>query len=49
MGKEAYAQLVELCEERLATLLPMAPHPADPRKQPKTETQDVKYKQDTAT
>lgn len=30
MGKEAYDQLVELCEQRLASLLPMAPHPADP-------------------
>ncbi|MFG2293600.1 hypothetical protein [Streptomyces sp. NPDC048603] len=30
MGKEAYDVLVELCEARLASLLPMAPHPADP-------------------
>ncbi|GAA2501931.1 hypothetical protein GCM10010406_43040 [Streptomyces thermolineatus] len=30
MGGAGYARLVELCEERLASLLPMAPHPADP-------------------
>ncbi|MGQ4716433.1 hypothetical protein ACUN22_22400 [Streptomyces anulatus] len=30
MGKEGYDRLVELCEERLSSLLPMAPHPADP-------------------
>jgi hypothetical protein len=30
MGKPAYDTLVELCEARLASLLPMAPHPADP-------------------
>ncbi|GAA0412687.1 hypothetical protein [Streptomyces luteireticuli] len=30
MGPRAYARLVELCEERMASLLPMAPHPADP-------------------
>ncbi|MBC2875642.1 MULTISPECIES: hypothetical protein [Streptomyces] len=30
MGKKGYARLVELCEERMASLLPMAPHPADP-------------------
>lgn len=30
MGKEAYDRLAELCEQRLASLLPMAPHPADP-------------------
>nr|WP_184350234.1 hypothetical protein [Streptomyces olivoverticillatus] len=29
MGKKGYARLVELCEERMAALLPMAPHPAD--------------------
>ncbi|MCA6092357.1 hypothetical protein LE181_09305 [Streptomyces sp. SCA3-4] len=31
MGKDGYAQLVKLCEERMASLLPMAPHPADAR------------------
>lgn len=30
MGEKAYERLVELCEERLSALLPMAPHPADP-------------------
>lgn len=30
MGKEGYEALTELCEQRLASLLPMAPHPADP-------------------
>ncbi|MFJ5803897.1 hypothetical protein [Streptomyces decoyicus] len=30
MGKKGYAKLAELCEERLAATLPMAPHPADP-------------------
>ncbi|MCX5585295.1 hypothetical protein OHA91_17025 [Streptomyces erythrochromogenes] len=30
MGKEGYEALVQLCEARLASLLPMAPHPADP-------------------
>lgn len=31
MGKAAYDRLVELCEERLASQLPLlAPHPADP-------------------
>ncbi|MFD6184973.1 hypothetical protein [Streptomyces goshikiensis] len=30
MGKEGYEALVKLCEARLASLLPMAPHPADP-------------------
>lgn len=30
MGTQGYAALVELCEQRLASLLPMAPHPADP-------------------
>ncbi|MEW2412730.1 hypothetical protein AB0953_03230 [Streptomyces sp. NPDC046866] len=30
MGKEGYAELVKHCEARLASLLPMAPHPADP-------------------
>ncbi|MER7396994.1 hypothetical protein ABT381_15970 [Streptomyces sp. NPDC000151] len=30
MGKEGYDRLAELCEERLATETPMAPHPADP-------------------
>ncbi|MCM2420857.1 hypothetical protein [Streptomyces sp. RKAG293] len=30
MGAAGYGRLVELCEERLAALLPMAPHPADP-------------------
>jgi hypothetical protein len=30
MGSAGYARLVELCEERLASLLPMAAHPADP-------------------
>ncbi|MFF3767087.1 hypothetical protein ACFYYR_23765 [Streptomyces sp. NPDC001922] len=30
MGKGAYDRLVELCEQRLAAQLPMAPHPADP-------------------
>ncbi|KAF4407443.1 MULTISPECIES: hypothetical protein [Streptomyces] len=30
MGKGAYERLVELCEARLASLLPLAPHPADP-------------------
>ncbi|WP_170837785.1 hypothetical protein [Streptomyces sp. TP-A0874] len=30
MGKAAYDRLVELCEARLASLLPLAPHPADP-------------------
>jgi hypothetical protein len=31
MGKEGYARLVELCERRLASELPLvAPHPADP-------------------
>lgn len=31
MGKKGYAKLAELCEERLAATLPMAPHPADPK------------------
>ncbi|MDI5962845.1 hypothetical protein [Streptantibioticus silvisoli] len=31
MGAAGYARLVELCEARLASLLPMAPHPADPK------------------
>ncbi|MEU3874353.1 MULTISPECIES: hypothetical protein [Streptomyces] len=31
MGKKGYARLVELCEERMASVLPMAPHPADAR------------------
>lgn len=31
MGKEGYDRLVELCEQRLASRLPLvAPHPADP-------------------
>lgn len=31
MGKAGYDRLVELCEERLASQLPLlAPHPADP-------------------
>ncbi|WP_424213119.1 hypothetical protein ACN20G_14055 [Streptomyces sp. BI20] len=30
MGKAGYEVLVGLCEARLASLLPMAPHPADP-------------------
>ncbi len=30
MGPAGYAALAELCEQRLAGLLPMAPHPADP-------------------
>ncbi len=31
MGKAGYHRLVELCEERLASQLPLlAPHPADP-------------------
>jgi hypothetical protein len=29
MGKQAYAQLVEHCERRVAASLPVAPHPAD--------------------
>jgi len=33
MGKEGYDRLAELCEERLASQLPLlAPHPADPSK-----------------
>jgi hypothetical protein len=32
MGEAAYALLVEACETRLASSLPLvAPHPADPR------------------
>ena len=30
MGEPGYDRLVELCEERTASLLPLAPHPADP-------------------
>jgi len=30
MGAGAYQRLAELCDARLASLLPMAPHPADP-------------------
>lgn len=30
MGQEAYEALAELCEQRLAATLPLAPHPADP-------------------
>jgi hypothetical protein len=31
MGKAAYDRLAELCEQRLASQLPLvAPHPADP-------------------
>ncbi|MFI9029094.1 hypothetical protein [Streptomyces sp. NPDC053560] len=30
MGKEGYDRLAELCEERLASESPVAPHPADP-------------------
>ncbi|MGK5630974.1 hypothetical protein [Streptomyces sp. URMC 123] len=32
MGKAAYGRLVELCEEWVAALLPMASHPADPQR-----------------
>ncbi|MFE6691404.1 hypothetical protein ACFVFQ_33655 [Streptomyces sp. NPDC057743] len=31
MGEAGYAKLAELCEQRLASELPMAPHPADPK------------------
>lgn len=35
MGKEGYDRLVELCEQRLASQLPLlAPHPADPPVEP---------------
>ena len=37
MGKKGYAKLAELCEERLAATLPMAPHPADPAPPKKPE------------
>jgi hypothetical protein len=30
MGRYAYEALAELCEQRLAASLPLAPHPADP-------------------
>ena len=30
MGEQGYAELVRLCEERLASKRPVAPHPADP-------------------
>ncbi|HXR41834.1 MAG TPA: hypothetical protein VN738_05460, partial [Acidothermaceae bacterium] len=30
MGEAAYAELVKHCERRLASSLPVAPHPADP-------------------
>ncbi len=32
MGAPAYGRLVELCEAHLSSLLPMAPHPADPER-----------------
>lgn len=36
MGKEGYDRLVELCEERLSSQLPLlAPHPADPPAEPR--------------